>query len=500
MTLPGSAQRIASSPRTLTRKVWRSIARDLRTRRGNLVRGCQWALLVAIASCTPPLDEPPNVLLISIDSLRADRLSCYGYSKTTSPQLDRLAREGVLFETAIADSSWTLPTHVTLFTGAASQVHGVDWEDRRLGDQWTTLAEALSAEGYATAGYWSGPFLHPAFGVGQGFDRYAGTSGGQEAPESESPDGRSETTSFEHHDTVTSPEITRQALDYLANAKAPFFLFLHYFDVHYDYIPPEPIWRKFDANYEGDFVAEGFIFNEDIHAKMPRRERRHLDALYDGEIYYTDQFVGQVLEGLREHGLEENTLVVLTADHGEEFFEHGGKGHRLTLYDEVLEVPLMFRMPGRVVTGKQITTQVRHLDVMPTILDFVGAPTPDTVQGRSLRPVLEGEAALAPLPAPSFLKHGKMGTLTSLRTETWKLFYWDRAESEPLVFLHDLASDPREKRPLGADTPHSAIATQHLQAWQSEVDRRQQGFDATPLDEIPEDVLEELRELGYLDD
>ena len=339
-------------------------------------------LLVSLPGCREG-PRPPrfNVVLISIDSLRADHLHSYGYPRSTSPNLDRVAKQGALFENVIAESSWTLPTHVSMLTGLSSDVHGVERDELRLGREVPRLASRLREEGYRTKGIYSGPYLDPIFGFGVGFDEYEAAYG---APGSEDLERESQEVGAwrsvmreanqRSHRTITSPELTKKAIEFVGrDSNEPFFLFLHYFDVHYDYIPTESLWREFDPDYEGDLSGENFRNNPAIHPDMDPTDLAHLIALYDAEIRFTDEHIGYLFDALERNGLTERTLLIVTADHGEEFFEHGGKGHRRTLFDEVLKVPLLLRLPNQVPAGLRVSSQVRHIDLMPTILSLLAA-------------------------------------------------------------------------------------------------------------------------------
>ena len=392
------------------------------------------AALALVAACGPT-DAPegaPNVLLVSLDSVRRDLVGSYGRrprhapDARTSPHLDRLAERGVLFENASATSSWTLPSHASLFTGLPELVHAVDMDGQRVSEDLPFLAEVLNRHGYATAGVYSGPYLDPSFGFGRGFDRYVpGWSADLERAR------RDAALRAERVDRDAGPAPTRQAvsdnaaalrqlqvasqadvsservtdvaiaeLERMASGDVPFFLFAHYFDPHYDYVPPPPFDTRFDPTYDGDVDGRNFIRNEriatfDSDAESGRRrviearDLEHVAALYEGELASTDAQVGRLLERLAELGLERETLVVLVADHGDEFFEHGGLGHRRTLFEEVLAVPLVLCMPGRLPGGVRIPASVSLTDVFGTVLDVAGIEPPRRTLSESLLPSLD---------------------------------------------------------------------------------------------------------------
>lgn len=469
------------------------------------------ALIAALASCSQDAPEDrPNILLISIDSLRADHLKCYGYDRATSPTLDEIAAEGVRFERLVAESSWTLPTHMTMMTGLSSVVHGVSRDSNLLPPSRTTLAEALRAHGYRTRGLWSGTYLHPIFGFGQGFEEgdYEGVIGDLvfDRPKLDPQDPRFAEKRFEDMKTatsaVTTPTIVAKAIEFLegrpSTEAAPFFLFLHLFDVHFDYNPPEACWREFDPDYDGTLDTANFPFNPAIHAGMDPRELRHVIARYDGEILFVNRQLKRLFIALERLGLKDDTIVVITGDHGDEFFEHGDKGHQKTLFDEVLLVPWIVRLPGGVGAGRVIREQARHLDIMPTILGLVGLASPPEVMGEDLSKVIRGERAPRDLSAVSRLETPRLPTTTSLRTPAWKLI--TRAGGDPAdrVSLYDLKEDPGEHHPL-RDVDRLREPLQRLQDW-SRVEamvRRATSTEEGAEVELPEDLRKQLDELGY---
>ena len=320
-------------------------------------------------------DLPPNILLISIDSLRADHLGCYGYERPTSPAIDALGKQGVVFERAISQAPWTLPSHASLLTSLYGRTHQTNDISRQLPPGIPTLASTLTVAGYDTSAVVSGTFMKTRFGLNSGFAHYD-----------------DEIAEFDHrrsHETVTSPAIHRKAEEILSRAQEPFMLFLHYWDVHYDYAPPPPYDTQFDPGYGGKLTSKGFLKNKRIKPGMSEADLQHVVALYDGEIAWVDAHIAKLMATLEASGLDERTIVILTADHGDEFFEHGGKGHSHSLYAELVNVPLIIRGPG-ITPGLRVATPVELIDIMPTILDLVNAGSLDGLQGRSLRSALAG--------------------------------------------------------------------------------------------------------------
>ena len=327
--------------------------------------------------------RPPqvdNVVLISIDSLRADHLGCYGHARETSPAIDQVAGEGVRFANAMSATSWTLPSHISLLTGRYLLSHGVMSSTDELPPGVPTLAEMLQRAGLSTGGVVSTLWLQPQYGFKRGFDYY----------DDSSVEGKAW---YEELTLEPAPKVTSCALDWLRQQRGRrFFLFVHFWDVHYDYSPPAPYDKMFDLDYKGSVTAANFMHSKAIRRGMPQRDLEHVLALYDGEIRWVDDHVAKILAALEEMGVSGRTAVIVTADHGDEFFEHGGKGHQRTLYREVVHVPLIMRVPG-ITGGRVVQDPVSLVDVMPTVLDLTRAATPPGVDGRSLVPALVSGAA-----------------------------------------------------------------------------------------------------------
>jgi arylsulfatase A-like enzyme len=383
-----------------------------------------------------PRQGAPNILLISIDSLRADHLHSYGYARQTSPNIDALAADGAVFETVISPTSWTLPAHMTLMTSLAPEEHGVITNRLRLGGNIDTLPMRLQRAGYTTAGFVSATYLDGIYGFSRGFDEYDDYTLLRVAGE-------------KSRAAVTSQQVAQRAVDFLHQHAAtrdahPFFLFLHFFDVHYNYNPPQPFARMFDNGYAGR--ATGDV--DSIHQGMANRDLNHVVALYDGEIAWVDANIGNILATLRRLGIDDNTIVAITADHGEEFLEHGQAAHYKTLYDEVLRVPLVIRYPGHVLAGRRVQGQVRLMDVAPTLLTLAGLAVAKPHSGthaRSLACLLTSPGARAAPLLPAF---GDLrGEVASVRTGGAKLIRNLRTHREE---FYDLAADPGERTNIDA--------------------------------------------------
>ena len=324
------------------------------------------AVVSATAACSSsdtvaPVDfgvARPNVVLISIDSLRADHLGTYGYERETSPNIDALAAEGVVFENTVSSSTWTLPAHMSMLSSLNSRVHGVIDDGKMLADAATLVSEVFQRNGWRTAAVVAAPYLNHQFGFAQGFDVYD-----------------DETLFFANnsasHVGRTSLKTHQRALELLDDSGTePFFLFLHYWDVHYDYIPTYPFQLMFDPDYEGDISTRRFERSAVINPDMDRRDLEHVVALYDGEIALVDMFLGRLFRQLKRRGLWNETMVIVTADHGDEFFEHGRKGHRKSLYRETLQIPLVIKFPASRWGGNRVAALSGVVDVAPTMLEL----------------------------------------------------------------------------------------------------------------------------------
>jgi arylsulfatase A-like enzyme len=446
-----------------------------------------------------PAPDVPNVLLISIDTLRPDHLGCYGYARPTSPRLDQLASEGVLFENAISSTSWTLPAHAALFTSLADSVHGCYDTDHKLPPNLVTLAERFAAGGYRTVGFFSGPYLHPAFGLDQGFEHYENCTSYAQAMEGKPIADWGQDTDImrSSHRDITNPIVYKAVKSWLdLNRDSTFFMFIHMWDVHFDFIPPPPYDTMFDPHYTGDVTGEDFLFDESINQNMPQRDLDHLIALYDGEIRWTDHHVGMILDELNHTDLLDKTIVAVTSDHGTEFFEHRQKAHRKTLFDEVIRIPLIVRCPWRLAPGTRIRHQVRIVDIGPTLLQLAGLPPAVDVMGHSLVPLATNRPLdFNNLAVSELFSVGRR--IRSIRTLEWK--FTDHRTRDMRWYV-ELLTDPRERQPLKDWT--TSRGRQILARYERVVEdlnaRRSRTVTATERSEIPEKVLKQLETLGYV--
>jgi len=433
-------------------------------------------MVIAAAACSGRHEAPtqPNILLISLDALRADHLSCYGYDRPTSPVLDGLAARGTRFSHAFVNTHGTPPSHTTLLSSLYQETHGVDLvaEDAKekrhhVPPEVGLVQEILRDHGWRTVGVTGGGYMASEFGFARGFEEFSDRARGVD-------------------------EGARQLADRVCGQEAdgrPVFAFLHTYEVHSPYKPPDEYARLF---VEREGTVE--VFNEALGAMQNRAARvltredlEYLESLYDGEIRYTDTVLGRLFSELETCGFLDRAVVIVTSDHGEEFGEHGGLLHRGTLYEELIHVPLITAGAG-VEVGVVDPALVSLIDVAPTILTVAGLPVPGVMEGRSLfvRPpdIPWSEQRV-------FSQYGS--NLYSIRTPRWKLV--DR----PAVGrsqLFDLRRDPGETRDVAAERPTVVEKLLgELAAWRHARARRHD--DEGPAPEISEAARQDLRALGY---
>jgi len=430
----------------------------MRARAGSWLAGlCRLvggALFVSCAHSSEPIG--PNLLLITVDTLRADALEPYGAPPGSTPAIARFASEGVVFEDAQSAASWTLPSFASLFTSQPVATHGCADFRTRLSDSFETLAELLVRQGWDTAAVISQTVVGRRHGLDQGFVHFddAFVCGDDPAEQ-----------------RVSSPYVTERAQHFLeAKAAArdgrPWFLWLHLFDPH--------------AAYQ---LHPGF----GVRVQTGSDEEK-----YASEVGFTDAHIGRVLDSLSKLGLAANTVVVLTSDHGEEFGEHGGHGHAHSLYAELVHVPLVVRAPG--IAPRRVSATVRTIDVYPTVCELLGLPLPAHLAGASFLSALRGEA-LELRPALAEMQAGGTGK-SSLVLGEWKLIQ-DPETSE--VELYQRITDPREAHDVAAQEPEVARdLTARLEAEKERAVAGARAFGRAGEVVLGADEVEELRALGYV--
>jgi len=428
-----------------------------------------------------------NVILISIDSLRADHLGAYGYARDTSPTIDSMADDGVLFRHSISTSSWTLPAHMSLLTARSMLGHGVVSDDRSLPASVPTVAEVFQKGGYETHAIVSAPYVHSRYGFARGFDDYDDKTIYFETNE-------------DSYRSVTAPRLIEAADSYLSRSREkPFFLFLHFWDVHYDYAPGPPYDKMFDPDYTGTVDGNNFYFDAAIRDGMNSRDLEHLLALYDGEIRLVDDHLAKLRARLASLGIADRTIFVVVSDHGDEFFEHGNKGHHRTLYEEVLHTPFVLYVPGRRPSSGVVTQEASLVDVGPTLLSLAGLPRLDGAEGRDYSGLYTG----APLPeagavTAELYRTGTRNVQVAQIDARRKIIHHFQQRS---LEVYDLAADAGEQQSLAPRGPLGEPLASRLRDWLdvrwSRFDKRvrTEGIEPVILDEK---ALEQLRSLGYL--
>ena len=401
----------------------------------------------------------PNILLITLDTTRADHLPAYGYQLGRTPNLDRLAAGGVLFERAVAAAPITLASHVSLFTSLYPFAHGVrNNGSAALSDKLPTLATALHDRGYRTAAFVSAFVVDRRFGLAHGFDRY------DDRLETR---GRGTTVEVERRGDRTGLAAEEWLSQSAPARQSPFFVWLHLYDPHDPYDPPPPF--------------------RDAFADRP----------YDGEIAFDDSVVGSVLDRLDRLGVLSSTIVAVAGDHGESLGDHGEVTHAMFVYEPALRVPLILWWPGHLPSVKRVTQLVRTIDLAPTLLDLAGAPALPGAGGQSLMPLVRGET---PGPGTAYaetyfpLFYMNWAPLRSIQDDRWKYI------AAPSEELYDLSIDPREQTNIAPREPGRAAALREALA-ALEARKRQAGQEgpqsvtAAPMDR---ETAQKLAALGYV--
>ena len=416
----------------------------------------------------------PSILVVTIDTLRADHLSGYGYFRTTSPFVDDLARESVVFEQAFAPIATTLPSHTSMFTGVYPHEHGIlanihKGQIFRRTPHLRTLAELLDDAGYTTCAVVSCLPLNPSFGLDTGFDQYYAQKRHRRAHEA-----------------------TDAALAFLETVEgddAPYFLWVHYFDPHGPYDPPEP----YDAQFRADATLRSYLDERRFSERAQRPTGQWNEAAegvdgYDGEIAFVDQELRRLFDGATRLGLLEGAVVSILADHGEGLNQHGVAGHGL-VWDEQLHVPWMMRIPG--VAPRRIAAPVSLVDFAPTLLHVIDVPGEAAFleQVSGVNRFRAGERALGLIGQTSPRQSSSEDIGYCLRTPDWKLHLLEDGS----VLLFELARDPFELADVAADHPDV------VQAMRSELRERLAAQRAVRVEmrRATREERSELRALGY---
>ena len=520
------------------------LARPLRTLPGVIVAALLLVVLATAALREPPPElrqpgdtaagggSPPNIVLIVLDTLRRDHVSAYGYGRQTSPNIDRIAAEGTLFEKAHTTASWTLPAHASLFTGLYTSSHETDNGRLRLGADKTTIAELLTQKGYRTAGFSANPWLSSMSGLGQGFEtfEYLGiqtTTSGFFLNLVK--DRASALLGLDRDRDLGARAVTSRLLSWMDSAKErPFFLFVNYMEVHEPYGEvPEPYFSEYlkrplprdigrawvretplflcsscDPTFESSFECRDGSW----HIR-PQQLEDSVD-LYDAGLRYVDTHVGRVYDALRSGGILDNTVVIITSDHGESLGERGQMGHGGYLYNSVLDIPLIIRWPRQFPAGSRVSESVSLVDVLPTIEEVVGIPATARGTARSLVPGSGLEtrpdrvlSEYVPIEEKVWTAVGKRlkcdyqtaGRESAALQQNARKFIWN---STGRYEFYDLDSDPREERNVLGQHPDQAKAMMaELLAWRKALEPAESSGENYELDPATKKTLESL---GYV--
>jgi choline-sulfatase len=438
-----------------TGRIWKSVGLSI--------------LLVALLffrqrSFTGRVPEDINVILLTVDSLRPDRLGCYGYKRNTSPHIDALAERGVLFRRAFSNSAWTIPCMMSILTSTQPPVHRVDTRGSMLDPQITTIFDSFAEAEYSI----------PNISFLLSLPEFSGIRVGPVE---------------EHYFSDKDNDEIFRWLD--ENHQSKFFLFYHYRGVHLPYRPKDESHSVFLSEHvDESLLSDGVkavlsdaatVFIDTV--KFQQSDRPIVEDLYDGEIIELDSFIGRLQARLQKYGLLEKTLLVITADHGEELFDHGFIGHASTarsanIYDEVIRIPLIVSLPGYLPGGVQVREQVQQIDVMPTLLEIAGIPIPASAQGRSLAPLIFEASRRSESSIPVFAETiygGLQATeemaktrVRCVRTDSWKLIETEGPEGKSYQ-LFDLLIDIKEHQNIYEDNKDSASILQTLlEEWKRE--------------------------------
>lgn len=455
----------------------------------------------------------PNILLIVMDATRAKNLSCYGYQRTTTPNLERFAERCLVYEAAISPAGWSLPAHASIFTGLYPSRHGAHERHKYLPPEHHTMAEIMRSRGYQTLALCHNRYVGSATGLDRGFELFNPVVGS--FPRSlrrmtlRMENGLATLLGRRDSGARYTNKQVSAALRRFGNRERPFFMYVHYSEPHWPYRPPRNYNRYLPDGVSSRMAKQ---INQDPWqyfvdpASMGGEDFEILTALYDGEITYLDTCIAEVLGWLGDSGLLDETMVIITADHGENIGDHRMMGHQYCLYDTLLHVPLIIHYPRGEGAGARIAHQVQTLDILPTILAMLGDATQgmgSSLQGLDLWSSSRHDFAIAEWEAPDLTTfHERFPgvdvskydrALKMIRTDRYKYIWASDGNHE----LYDLQADPNEARNVLGECPEVADNLDGLLSeWLASFDA------AIPSDDAPEfdeEVKDRLRALGYLE-
>ncbi|MCC6764275.1 MAG: sulfatase [Deltaproteobacteria bacterium] len=450
---------------------------------------------LAVLGCAPGPAALPDIVLVVIDTLRADHLGSYGHGRAQTPRLDDFAARGTRFSMARATSSWTLPSTASILSGRYPAEHGAERMTLMIGEKQLMMAEMLAAGGYDTAGFSANAaVVTPESGFAQGFGRFdvLERRGEQSGPDPVWPSSAQKPAQPD----ATADVVTDAALAWVSSRAAashPYFLYVHYFDPHASYSPPRAYAEKFGVRSDDPLRGPGQALVM-LKKTLTDQELATLRALYDAEIAFMDHEVGRLLDGLG-FGRRRDVVVVITADHGEEFGDHGRMQHTKTLYEEVLRVPLLIG-GGDFSSGQVVAAPVSLVRIFPTIAELARVAPPSGLPGRSLLPVLRG-AAPAPEPETVFadLPSGAVHR-AAVVDGSWKLVL----DHGFAPVLYDLAADAGETTQRNQSQGARATALQKAIGEHNKICYRARAAAPPVPITVEPDRRERLRQLGYVVD
>jgi choline-sulfatase len=476
----------------------------MKLKKKNLIYLVMVLVVLSIISCSNTKYKGYNILLISIDTLRADHLSCYGNPNMTSPTIDKFSKNSVLFQSHFSQAPTTTASHMTIFTSLYPSAHGLkNWEDQKinastksLSDKIKTITEILAEKGYNNYSYNGGGNISHLLGFGRGFKIYR------------------ENAEYEILDWLDNPP------------PSPFFIFFHTYQVHDPYNPFKPLDKLFDPDYTGkiissaedmtstlknkygynndDFMSVRDTFWNSLNKSDYPREVHHMESLYDAEIFEVDLFLNKLFKKLKELGVYDKTIVVLLSDHGEEFYEHKDFLHE-RLYNETLHVPLIVDVPGNK-TGI-VSSQTRNIDVMPTILDIIGISKPKDIQGEKITNLLFGGSVSDRL---IFSESQDLRQSKSIQTDNhYKLIYNQNSylpdktpvfKELPPLELFDIGKDPGESDNLFSTMKNDKTTKElltHLKGFMDQNEKLSKYSKGSKI-KYDKETEDKLRSLGYI--
>ena len=453
--------------------------------------------------------KKPNILFLTIDTLRADWVGCYGHPKSITPNIDRLAQQSIRFSQAITGGSWTQAAFPVMMTSTYASMYGGCLGP--LSTERPSPVETFSQNGYSTAAFSTSPLLSKIYGYDRGFDQFSDMIPNEKDPALRHMKGGQRLLRYPitHQISnlfgvstrpakiyVNAKDLTDVATAWLRQADEPFLMWVHYMDVHWPYHKEEELEKAKDiAQAWNDVMHLHEVNFKD--GTVSAEQRQHYIELYEQAIQYTDAQIGRLLDHLEQTGVMEDTIIVIVSDHGEEFLERGYWGHvEINLYDEILKVPMIFKLPGQT-TAQVIPQQVRTLDIMPTLLELCDIAVPDGMEGSSLQPLWSGneddyEAA------PSISERWRDDShLVAMRTADFKYIWNSEAPHQPQLF--NLKADPAEKHNVAIE--NVAQANQFQKLVDDYLIRMASTMPQTAVlePELDDDVLSRLRDLGYVE-